>query len=204
MSQQKDTKAWIQAVAQHLNLSLSELAKSSELAPSTVTRYIYDRSGKLGISKRTLDAISAFSGVPYPTMPGQRAVGGFGAPDMVPFNSEEQLDYPGWVTDAVKLAIASRNGVEPWLIKSRALDMLGYLPGDVVLIDQNKRPKSSDIVCAQVTDLATGSSQTVIRRYEPPFIVAHSAKMGPQRPEMVDDERVTIIGVESGLFRASH
>jgi len=204
MTQQKDTKAWLSAVAQHLNLSLSELAKNAGLAPSTVTRYFYDRSNKLGLSKRSLDAISAYSGVPYPTMPGQRTVGGFGSPDMVPFGDEERLDYPDWVSSSVKIATAGRNGVEPWQIKSRALDMLGYLPGDILLIDRNKRPKAADVVCAQVTDLATGSTQTVLRRYEPPFIVAHSAKMGPQRPELVDDERVTIIGVENGLFRGSH
>ena len=41
-----------------------------------------------------------------------------------------------------------------------------------------------------------------MRRYDPPFIAAHSAKLGPQRPELVDDERVVILGVEVGLLRA--
>lgn len=198
----RHTKDWIKAVATHLNISVSELARRSGIAPSTLTRYVNDTTGTLTVTERTLDAIAGYSGVAKHVMPGNRMPPGFGEPDALPLRDDEAVEYPAWVQPALEAMRAGRNSVEPWVVKSRALDLLGVLPGDILLIDENRRPKAGDIVCAQVTELASGSTETVMRRYDPPFIVAHSAKMGPQRPELVDDERVIITGVEAGLLRA--
>lgn len=205
MTNARATKEWIKAVAASMNLSVSDLARKSGMAASTLTRYINDASGSLTVTDRTLDAIVAYSGIPKHVMPGQRRVLGFGEPDAVPFERDEAAaELPDWVRDAVRAAKGNRNGVEPWIMKGRSLDLLGVLPGDVLLIDQNRRPKAGDIVRAQVTDLLTGSTETVIRRFDPPFIVAHSAKLGPQKPELVDDDRVVIMGVEVGVIRSRH
>jgi transcriptional regulator with XRE-family HTH domain len=197
------TKDWIRAVAAYMNLSLSDLAVKSGLSPSTVTRYINDTTGKLTITERSLDAISLFTGVPKHIMPGQRSLPGLGESEAVLYD-ERHGELPEWVKATVAGAIGNRNGVEPWIMRSWALDLLGILPGDVLLIDRNKRPKPGDVVCAQLTDLSTGSMETVMRRYEPPFITTHSAKIGPTRPEAVDDNRVVILGVEAGLIRPRH
>jgi len=206
MSQAHDPKEWIRSVARHMNLSLSDLAVNSGLAASTVTRFINDTSGKLTVTERTLDAISRYSGVPRGAYPGQRRLPGFGESEATRYTSETQLDemLPPWVLAAINAHKGNRNGVEPWVMKSWSLDLLGILPGDVLMIDQNKRPKAGDIVCAQISDLVTGRTETVMRRYEPPFLTTHSAKMGPARPEQVDEERIVIMGVEAGVIRPRH
>src|SRR5690606_41913413 len=86
------------------------------------------------------------------------------------------------------------------IMRCRGRALPGVCPADIPVIDQTRRPRAGDLVCAQVTDLATGATGTVMRRFEPPFIVAHSARMEPQRPELVDDERVVIMGVQAGLL----
>jgi transcriptional regulator with XRE-family HTH domain len=204
MNTPRATKDWIKAVAAYLNLSLSELAVKSGLSPSTVTRYMNDNSGKLTITDRTLDAIAVFSGVAKNVMPGQQAVPGLGEGEAMPYDTQGPEKLPEWVEAAVKAAVGTRNGVAAWIAKNWALDMLGVVPGDVVLIDQNKRPKPGDIVCVQLRDLATGSTETVLRRYDPPYVTTHSAKSGPSRPEVIDDMRVSVVGVETGLIRPRH
>lgn len=204
MSQQHDTKAWIRAVAQHMNLSLSDLALNAGLAASTVTRYINDKSGKLSVTQRTLEAISLYSGIPKNVMPGQRRLPGFGESEAVPYDPTQDERLPEWVLSAIAAHKGNRNGVEAWLMKGWALDLLGILPGDVLIIDQNRRPKAGDIVLAQLTDLVTQRTETVMRRYEPPFITTHSSKLGPMRPEQVDDDRVVVMGVEVGVIRPRH
>lgn len=204
MSEQHDTKEWIRAVARYMNLSLSDLALNSKLAASTVTRFMNDKTGRLTITDRTLEAISAYSGIPKNVLPGQRRLPGLGESEAVPYDATQDEQLPEWVLAAVNAQRGNRNGVEPWLMKSWALDMLGILPGDVVIIDKNRRPKAGDVVVAQLTDLATGKSEAVMRRFDPPFVMTASAKMGPAKPEQVDDERVVILGVECGVIRPRH
>lgn len=204
MASPRDTKEWISAVAGYLNLSLSDLAVKAGLSPSTVTRFMNDRSGKLTITARSLDAISIYAGVPKHVMPGQHGIPGLGESEAVPYRTFSGEKLPDWVIAAIDAHKGSRNGVEPWIMKSWALDLLGVIPGDVLMIDQNRRAKAGDIVCAQLTDLATGRTETVFRRYDPPMLVTHSAKLGPTRPEQLDDQRVIIMGVETGMIRPRH
>lgn len=204
MASPRDTKEWISAVAAYLNLSLSDLAVKAGLSPSTVTRYMNDGSGKLTITARSLDAIAQYAGVPKHVMPGQQGIPGLGESEAVPYRAFGGDKLPDWVIAAIEAHKGNRNGIEPWIMKSWALDLLGVIPGDVLMIDQNRRPKSGDIVCAQLTDLATGRTETVFRRYEPPMLMTHSAKLGPARAEAVDDNRVIIMGVETGMIRPRH
>ncbi|MER2536903.1 MAG: hypothetical protein ABTQ31_17255 [Rhizobiaceae bacterium] len=200
-----DSKAWLLAVASYMNLSLSELALSSKIAASTLTRYVNDKSGKLTITERSLDAVSSYSGIPKNVIPGERRLPGFAESETVPFDySREEKTLPAWVAAAIREHKGARNGVEPWIMRSWALDQLGVLPGDILMIDQNKRAKAGDIVCVQISDHVTGRTETVMRRYDPPFITVHSAKLGPQRPDQVDDDRVVIMGVEDGIIRPRH
>lgn len=204
MSEQHDTKEWIRAVARYMNLSLSDLALNSKLAASTITRYINDKTGRLTITDRSLDLIVAYTGIPKNVFPGQRRLPGFGENEAVPYDATQDERLPDWVMAAIDAHRGDRNGIEPWLMKSWALDLLGILPGDVVMIDQNRRPKAGDVVVAQLTDLATGKTEAVMRRFDPPFITTHSAKIGATKPEQVDDERVVIVGVECGVIRPRH
>lgn len=191
---QHSTKEWLRAVAQHLNLSPSDLAARSGLAASTLTRYLNDSSGTIGISQRSLDAVASYSGVPINVIPGARRPAGMSEPDAIPYDAD-QAPRPEWLRHAVASMRADSNALDPWVIKGWSLDLVGILPGDILMIDLNLRPKAGDIVCAQITDWTTGQADTVFRRFDPPYITAHSGKLGPQKPELVDDDRVSVRGV---------
>ncbi|TPW33219.1 hypothetical protein FJU08_01245 [Martelella alba] len=196
---QRDTKVWLKAVADHMNLSLSKLALNSGMAASTLTRYFNDRTGSVGITQSTLENVARYSGFRPGQMPG-RNLNNLAEPDALPFDNDNE-PQPEWISLAVKAARSSRNGVEAWIMKGAALDGIGVMPGDVVIIDQNRRAKSGDIVIAQIVDPVRGIAETVMRLYQAPFITTHSMRLGPQRPEQVDDDRVSIAGTAIGVIR---
>lgn len=199
---QRETKEWLTAVAKHLNLSPSQLALNSGMAASTVTRFTNDRSGKATITQSSLEKIAKYSGFRPGQIPG-RGRSGIAEPDTIPFGHENTA-WPKWVTAAIEAAKAGRNGVEAWIMKGAALDGIGIMPGDIVIIDQNARAKTGDVVLAEVIDQVVGTAETVMRLYQKPFITTHSMRLGPGRPEQVDDDRVSIAGVRIGTIRLEH
>ncbi len=201
-SSQRETKEWLQAVATHLNLSPSQLALNSGMAASTVTRFTNDKSGKATITQASLEKIAKYSGFRPGQMPG-RARAGMAEPDTIPLHHDVTA-WPKWVLSAIEAAKGGRNGVEAWVMKGAALDGIGVMPGDILIIDQNARAKTGDVVLAQVVDMVSGSAETVMRLYQAPFLTTHSMRLGPGRPEQVDDDRVTIAGVRIGTIRIEH
>ncbi|NTF67719.1 LexA family transcriptional regulator [Rhizobium rhizogenes] len=201
-SDQRETKEWLRAIAGYMNLSPSQLALNSGMAASTLTRYLNDNTNTVGITQGSLEKVAKYSGFRPNQMPG-RLRAGFSEPDAIPFGQDDTT-YPAWVKTAVSAAKAGRNGIEAWLMKSAALDAIGVMPGDIILVDQNTRAKTGDVVIAQIIDMITGSAETVMRLYQAPFLLTHSMRMGPQRPEQVDEERVSIAGVSIGTIRIPH
>jgi len=91
-------------------------------------------------------------------------------------------------------------GVDPWVMKSRALEHAGYLPGDILIVDLNAKPQDGDAVCAQIYD-RNGKTETAFRIYEYPFLIAASADPDLRRPVLVDNERASIRGVVMASIR---
>ena len=195
-----DMRDWISAVARHLNLTPSELARRSRLAPSTLTRFLNDASRTATITERSIQAIESYSGVSRHRMPGVALPPGMAEPDAAPLN-EDAEPLQAWCKAAIEEARKGRNGIDPWVMRGRALDLEGVLPGDILMVALNRRPAAGDIVCAQVVDYTSGAAETVFRLFQPPYLIAHSAKLGPVRPEQVDEVRVSIRGVVEGLIR---
>ncbi|WP_319519847.1 hypothetical protein [uncultured Martelella sp.] len=182
-----------------MNLSLSKLALNAGMAASTLTRYYNDTTGSVGITQTSLENVARYSGFRPGQMPG-RSISGMAEPDALPYANDNE-PRPAWITAAVQAASNGRNGVEAWIMKGGALDGMGIMPGDIVIIDQNRRPKTGDIVIAQIIDPVRGTAETVMRLYQAPFITSHSMRLGPQRPEQVDDDRVSIAGTAIGIIR---
>lgn len=196
----RNTKDWLRDVADYLGVSPSELARRSGVSPSTLTRYLNDPTGDTGISQRTLDAVSAFSGVPLHQSPTPKREAGFAEPDASMLNMDDP-DLPAWVRQAVEQARAGVNGRDPWRMRGTALDMSGVMPGDILIIDMNRRPSAGDIVCAQIYDWSASRAETIFRRFDPPFLMTHSSSGPPARPVVVDDDTIAIRGVAVGLIR---
>lgn len=87
-----------------------------------------------------------------------------------------------------------RPGVDIWRVKSQAMTLAGMLAGDFMLVDthQAERVKPGDVVVAQVYN-RTGAT-TVLRRFEPPVLVAASADPAEGRVHVVDGINVVIRG----------
>ena len=87
----------------------------------------------------------------------------------------------------------------PWTIATRAVELEGILPGDVVLLDLNATPKPGDIVCAQVYDWKRMRAETVIRLFDraPPvdLLIPRSLDPAFRSTLVVDGERVILKGV---------
>lgn len=89
----------------------------------------------------------------------------------------------------------NRPGVDVWQVSSPALSLMGYMTGDHMLVDTHasERVRAGDVVVAQVYDRA-GEATTVLRRFEPPVLIAASPLPTDQRVHVVDGNNVVIRG----------
>ena len=73
---------------------------------------------------------------------------------------------------------------------------MGYMPGDYILVDTNAadRARQGDAVIAQIYDNSAGSATTLLRRFEPPVLVAASMEPDERRVHIVDGTNVIIRG----------
>lgn len=128
---------------------------------------------------------------------------GFADSDAMPFTGR------GGAAEATGTTAQSlgggRPGIDVWTVRSDALLLRGFLPGDHILVDthQSERCKSGDIVMAQLYNWQTGTAETILRIYEPPVLVMASA--GPAAPmtRVVDGQNVVIKGKVIASWRQS-
>lgn len=104
--------------------------------------------------------------------------------------------------DAIAKCFGKRPGVDVWRVKSGAMALAGMLPGDFFLLDTHAVPHAGDAVVAQVYDAASGEATTVLRRLEPPALVAASADPKDWRPYIVDGRNVAVMGKVSASWRS--
>jgi len=153
------------------------------MSPSTLYRWL-DTAYEFNPSETKLRAIARAFGVAPPNL--------------------NDPDAPFALTDHAQEEMESGDhfeGVESgpnqgcWRIHSRALELAGLLPGDVVLADQTVTPVRGDIVVAQIVDLQTGIAKTRLRQYQPPYLMTMTMDAASfEQPQFVDNEKVTIWG----------
>lgn len=100
-------------------------------------------------------------------------------------------------------ALGARPGIDVWQVNTRALALMGYMPGDFMLVDTHRaeRANPGDVVVAQVYDNAKGTATTVLRRFEPPVLVAASADPDDWRVHVVDGVNVVMRGKVMASWR---
>jgi hypothetical protein len=126
---------------------------------------------------------------------------GFTESDAVPW-----VPGPGLAEGAAVRSIAvafggDRPGVDVWRVKGRAMALAGVLDGDFILVDthQAERVKAGDIVVAQV--YRRDGATTVLRRFQPPVLVAASIDAEENKVFVVDGENAAIRGKVTALWR---
>ncbi len=90
-----------------------------------------------------------------------------------------------------------------WHVESGAMQLGGYLPGDLILVDTSKSEqcKAGDAVIAQAHDWKSGTMTTLLRRFEPPVLVASNTTDADQRVHIVDGINVAIQGKVIACWR---
>lgn len=87
-------------------------------------------------------------------------------------------------------------GASVWRVTSKAMALAGYLQGDFLVVDTNlsERVKGGDAVVAEVYDLRAGTLKIVLRRYEPPALVAATVAPETDRVHVADGVNVVVKG----------
>lgn len=174
-------RAWIEDIEAKFHVSRAEIAAKAGVHHATIYRW-FDENSTFTPSMRTIARIASAFGVPTPG-DGPRPTG-FGESDLSPYIAAPAELAPSTTNQFVRA------------VTSRALELAGYMPGDLLLIDQSLAAVAGDAVCAQVYNLSRGTAETKLRIFEPPFITTRS--MDPavaEKPLYVDGERVVIAGV---------
>lgn len=183
-------RAWLVDVMRRTDMKPTPLAKAAGLAPSTLLRAL-DPDNPGSLERRSIDKIVQKFGVEPPAMYGQPSstARGFAEPEMQRITgSPAEAD------------LSPTQGI--WKVQTRALELAGYLPGDELTADSSVVPRARDVVVAQILDHARGTAETVLRVYEPPYLLTETTdERARQKPQLVDNDRVAIWGVVVRLVR---
>lgn len=189
---------WLRWVMQTTRLKPTPLAKKAGLAPSTVLRAL-DEQNPVSLERRSIAKIVATLRVPSPAAFGQADfqrtdMQGFAEAEIEPFTAQSapELDLP---------ALMPTQGL--WRIRTRALELSGYLPGDMALADSAVVPRAEDVVVGQILNTAQPGAETVLRLYDPPYLLTATLDSKARRkPALVDNTRVAIWGVVIKSWRS--
>jgi len=193
-------RQWLRDVLKDTGWRPSRLAKEAGVAKTTILRFLDAEADDPHVLRPdTVGKIASAAGVAPPTgsadVPGlpRRPARGL-RDDGVPFRA---ADYPygAEIDAAIRVLKGTRNAADGWVLKTSAIELEGYLPGDVVIVDLGRTPQAGDLVCAQVYDKAGKAIETAFRFYEPPYLVAASRDRALRKPLVVDNEHVVIMGV---------
>ncbi len=190
--------AWVEAILDHRKWRPTKLAREAGIDQSTLSKFLNDPLNAAQLNTLSVEKIATAGGIPpYQTQP-VPVPRGLVEGEATPYVAET-ADVA--LSRAIHAARGGKNGIDPWVMRSRALELAGYLPGDILMIDLNAEPQDGDAVCAQVYD-KIGRAETVMRLYERPFLVASTTDRTLGRPLLIDDDRVQVRGVVIASFRA--
>jgi len=182
---------WVQNILDESGLSATELAKRATIATSTITRMFEpDWSGRMRDTTIKAIAEAANTRPPGAVLPEPKGfedskAEAYVAPDALAASSPTMQSLSGKDGAAVTMLI----------LQSDSLTGAGLLPGDRLIVDLNKTPRAGDVVVAQSYDWRHGTAETIVRIYEPPYLISHSLAPRPQKPLMVDNDAIIIKGV---------
>lgn len=182
------TRQWLEQAIARSGLKPTPFAQKAGIAPSTILRALA-AAGDFDLDPRTVRKLRDTYGLPPPG----GAATGFSEPDLAPYEAEDgEADMP-----AAPNVYLKRVG-------SRVMELDGILPGDVLTLDMARVPAQGDTVEAQVYALDRPVAETVLRLYDPPYLLARTLDPAHAKPLLVDGERVRIAAVLVRLARIFH
>lgn len=192
-------RAYLRDTFKELGITPSGAAVQLDLSPSTFTRFMkLPDSSEKTLSARTMDRVEELRQVnsdnTFPT--GAQAAWGNLREEAARFIVEGHAETA--LVEALADLIGDRDGIEPWQLNTRALELDGFMPGDIVLVDMNATPQPGDAVYATVRQRSS-KTETIMRQFQHagPVNVLVPRTMDPAAPPtlVVDRDRVVIRGV---------
>lgn len=171
-------RAWLRRTMAQLGLKATPFARAAGLAPSTIIRAL-DPEGGSTLERASIAKIKQAFSVPGPDE-AHAGPPGLSEPDLLALSDTESGDLPP--SQCRKT------------INTRALELVGYMPGDIITLDKAVKPVAGDVVEAQI--YARGAAETVLRLYDRPYLVSRTLDPTVSgKPALVDDEMVKIAAV---------
>lgn len=175
--------------------SQTVLAKRAGLDPSTLSHFLSSERAEHALRPSTITRIAEVTGL------------------LVEPEPEEALDV--FLEEAVPVSIQPDSiihevlgklqekhpAVDAWTLRTRALELAGYLPGDVLFVSLKETPLAGDVVCGQIYDWAAKRALTVFRLFHPPYLVASCADPSLVKPIALEGDQVSVKGVVVGSYR---
>ena len=156
-------------------LKPTPLAQKAGVTPSTLSKFLNGETDTL--RQTTIDRIAAFARLETVRPSGMEEA------EVVPYVGKPFASAPADAGDTFAMKV-----------NTRLLDLRGIEPGDILYFDRSRKPKSGDIVCAQIYDHRMGSAETVIRLVQGNFLVAHAVASHDVSPLFIDDRSVLVVG----------
>ncbi len=189
----KRHRDFLRLVVEKTGVKPTPLAEKIGVAPSTLTRiYNEPENGKATLRATTIAKLESFSGISAPPTElhdGERALSGL-REDAIPYKDSGDTS----LAPIIKAIIGTRKNIDPWTMQTRALECAGFMLGDTIFVDLATPPKAGEPCCAQVYDWRGGKAETVMRIFEPPYLVAATFDNSLRKPFLVDAERVIVKG----------
>jgi transcriptional regulator with XRE-family HTH domain len=175
--------------------SQTVLAKRAGLDPSTLSHFLSSERGEHSLRPATIASIAEVTGLLVDPEPAE-ALDVF-LEEAVPAD----LQTDSFVRVMVTKLQEKHLSIDAWTLRTRALELAGYLPGDVLFVSLKETPLAGDVVCGQIYDWSAKRAVTVFRLFHPPFLVASSADPTLVKPIALEGDAVSVKGVVIGTYR---
>lgn len=173
-------RSWLEQAMRTQGLKPTPFAKAAGLAPSTLLRAL-DPDSPTSLERASITKIARRFNIAPPGAMLTAAPAGF-AEDLVAFD-DPPATFCG--TPLTADQFVRRTG-------TRALELSGLLPGDLLLFDMAAAPRAGDAVAANL--YGHGGAITALRLYEPPYLVTRTMHDDAHaKPLLVEDDRVRIM-----------
>ena len=183
------TVAWLRKAVRASGLTPTALARKAGIAPSTLLNPLNRADWHGNLNTTTIGKIAAAASVKPPSHAGLEAMAGFSEREVEPYDAS--LGLPA---GSARLA----ENQDLWTVNTRALELIGFLPGDLIVVDLKAAPDAGDVVLVQHYG-DEGGAQTHLRVFDRPFVMGRCTN--PPKALLVDGKDVVILGKVIALHR---
>ena len=99
------------------------------------------------------------------------------------------------------MLLRNRPAAAPKVVRTAALAAAGYLPGDLVIVEQGVAPRNGDVVIAQVYDDERGVAETVLRVYRKAGNIGFLMPADAGEADLDDGKMVKVMAVVTQAVR---